>query len=335
MAAIRWGVVSTAKIGREFVIPAILKASGAELAAIASRDLPRAEACAAEFGAARAHGSYEALFADPGIDAIYNPLPNHLHVTVTRQAAAAGKHVLCEKPLGMTADEAAELIAVRDRTGLVIQEAFMVRSHPQWKLATGWIAEGRIGRVVSVATLFSYYNRDPANVRNKADIGGGALFDIGCYAILSSRLAFGREPLRVAATLDRDPAFGVDRLTSALLDYGEGATATFTISTQMVPYQRVQILGEKGRIEIVIPFNAPIGGATRVFLDDGASRGDASAQATDIEPVDQYALEIEDFGRAVRGEAPPAMTLEESVANMRVIDAVFRAAETGAWVPLR
>jgi len=334
MAAIRWGVVSTAKIGREFVIPGILKAKDAELAAIASRDLPRAEECAAEFGAARAHGSYEALFADPGIDAIYNPLPNHLHVSVTKQAAAAGKHVLCEKPLGMTADEAAELIAVRDRSGLVIQEAFMVRSHPQWKLAAGWIAEGRIGRVVSVAALFSYFNRDPANVRNKADIGGGAMLDIGCYAVLSSRLAFGREPLRVAAAMERDPTFGTDRLASVLLDYGQGGTSVLTVSTQMVPYQRVQILGEKGRIEIVIPFNAPIDGETRVFLDDGASRGDASAQATVVAPVDQYALEIEDFGRAVRGEAPPAMSLEDSVANMRVIDAAFRAADTGAWVAL-
>ena len=273
MSAIRWGVVSTAKIGRDFVIPAILKAEGAELAAIASRDMARAEACAGEFGAARAYGSYDALFAAPEIDAVYNPLPNHLHVSVTKQAAEMGKHVLCEKPLGVSAAEAKDLIAVRDSTGVVIQEAFMIRSHPQWRTALDWIADCRIGRVVSVSAIFSYFNRDPMNVRNMADIGGGALFDIGCYAVLSARLAFGREPLRAAAVMDTDPDFGTDRLTAALLDFGEGA-ATFTVSTQMVPYQRVQIFGETGRIEIVIPFNAPTHGPTKVILDDGSARGD-------------------------------------------------------------
>ncbi len=334
MSTIRWGVVSTAKIGRNFVIPAILKAPGAELAAIASRDLARAEACAEEFGAARAHGSYEDLFADPDIDAVYNPLPNHLHVLVTRQAAEAGKHVLCEKPLGMTAAEAADLIAVRDSTGLVIQEAFMVKSHPQWTRALDLVRNGRIGKVGTVAAHFSYFNRDAQNVRNMAGIGGGGLLDIGCYAILSTRRVFGREPLRVAAVIDRDPDFGTDRLASALLDFGDGATATFTVSTQLSMHQRVVMVGDKGRVEITVPFNAPIDGATHVLIDDGSALGGASTTTETIEPVDQYALEVEDFGRAVRGEAPPPMSLEESVANMEVIDAIFRAAETGEWATI-
>lgn len=333
MRTIRWGVVSTAKIGREYVLPAILKAEGAELVAIASRDLARAEECADVFGAARAYGAYADLFADPDVDAVYNPLPNHLHVPATLQAAAAGKHVLCEKPLGMSAAEAAQLIAARDDFGVVIQEAFMVRSHPQWRTALGWIEEGRIGRVASVSAAFSYYNRDPQNVRNMADIGGGALYDIGCYAILASRLAFGREPSRVAAVIDRDPDFDTDRLVSALLDF-KGGTAVFTVSTQMVPYQRVQIFGDKGRIEIVIPFNAPIDGAAKLVLDDGSQLGDASAVAEAVAPVDQYALEVEDFGRAIRGEAPPPISLEDSTANMAVIDAIFRAGETAQWTPV-
>ena len=230
----------------------------------------------------------------------------------------------------LTAAEATKLIAARDKAGVVVQEAFMIRSHPQWKTALGWVEAGRIGRVLTVSTLFSYFNRDPGNVRNMADIGGGALYDIGCYAILAARLAFGRDPARVAAVIDRDPDFGTDRLVSALLDFGGGA-ATLSVSTQAVPYQRVQILGETGRVEIVIPFNAPIDATVRVFLDDGSELGDASALEETIAPVDQYALEIEDFGRAARGEAPQPMTLEDSVANMAVIDAVFRAGETADW----
>src|ERR1700730_8463559 len=237
---VRWGILSTAAIGLGKVIPAMQRGEWSEISAIASRDVEKARQAAKRLGIPKACGSYEELLADQALEAIYNPLPNHLHVPWTIKAAEAGKHVLCEKPIGLNMDEARQLLAVRDRTGVRIQEAFMVRTHPQWSGTLELIKSGRIGELRAIAGFFSYFNRDPANIRNKPETGGGALMDIGCYPITMSRFIFGEEPHRALALIERDPELGTDRLTSALLDFPSGHSS-FTCSTQMVPYQRMQI----------------------------------------------------------------------------------------------
>ena len=303
-----------------------------EVRAIASRTAAAARKVAAELGIPTAYGSYEALLADPEIEAIYNPLPNHLHVPLTLRAAAAGKHVLCEKPIAMNAEEAATLRAAAGQVHIL--EAFMVRFHPQWLRARDLIREGRIGQPRAVQIFFSYHNVDPANVRNQADIGGGALYDIGCYGIVSGRFAFEAAPTRVVALIDRDPAFHTDRTASAILDFGAGRQLTFTVSTQCVPYQRVQIYGTRGRIEIQIPFNAPAGAATRIFVDDGATLDGSAVQTEILPPCDQYALEGEAFSRAIRGEIPLPYGLDDAIVNMRIIDALFRSEKSGRFEPV-
>ncbi len=331
---VRWGILSTAAIGTKKVIPAMQRAQFCEVAAIASRDLARAQQAAASLGIPKAYGSYEELLADPSIDAIYNPLPNQLHIPWTAKAAEAGKHVLCEKPLAMTAEEARTLLAVRDRTGVLIGEAFMIRTHPQWLRARQLIDEGRIGPLRAVMALFSYFNLDPANIRNQLDTGGGALYDIGCYCIQAARYGFGQEPTRAVGHIDRDPHLGTDRLTSAILDFPAGH-AVFTCSTQLVPYQRVHFLGDKGRIEIEIPFNAPPDRPTRIFLDDGRDLFGTDIVTETFPVLDQYTLQGDAFSRAILEGAPVPVSLEEGIANMAVIDAVFRSAQTSQWEPAR
>src|SRR5277367_819310 len=262
---VRWGVLSTAKIAVKKVIPAMQKGACSEVIAIASRDRRRAEQLAQELGIAKAYGSYEELLADPEVEAIYNPLPYHLHVPWSIKAAEAGKHVLCEKPLAMTKTEALSLLARQKQTGVKIGEAFMVRTHPQWLRARELITAGRIGELRSVV---SYFSRDPANIRNIHEYGGGALMDIGCYPITASRFAFAEEPTRVIGLVERDPETRIDRLASAILDFPAGH-ATFTCSTQLVPYQRLHFVGTTGRIEIEIPFNAPNDRPCRIFIDGG------------------------------------------------------------------
>jgi predicted dehydrogenase len=330
MQPVTWGIISTAKIGVEKVIPAMQKSKHCHIRAIASRDLALARRWAEKLGIPTAYGSYEALLADPEIEAVYNPLPNHLHVPWSVKAAEAGKHVLCEKPIALDAREAQQLVAARDRTGKLITEAFMVRSHPQWLGARELVRQGRIGALRAVQGLFSYFLTDPQNVRNKADIGGGGLYDIGCYPIVTSRFLFEAEPTRVVALIERDPVLKIDRLASAILDYPKGQ-ASFMCSTQLVPYQRMQILGTKGRIEIEIPFNAPPDRPCRIFVDDGSQLGDASAREETFAVCDQYAIQGDLFSEAVRSGKPVEFPLENAVQNMRVIDALFRSAKSGGW----
>ena len=327
---IRWGVLSTASIGVRKVIPAMQRSQFSTVAAIASRDLAKARAVAAELNIPTAYGSYEELLADPTIDAIYNPLPNQLHVPWTIRAAEAGKHVLCEKPLSMTLAEAQSLLAVRNRTSVLIGEAFMIRSHPQWLRLRALIDEGRIGTLRSIAALFSYFNTDPANIRNIPETGGGALYDIGCYCIQAARTGFAQQPTRVCGLIDRDPQLHTDRLTSALLDFPAGH-AIFTCSTQLVPYQRVHFYGTKGRIEIEIPFNAPTDRPTRLFIDDGRDFFGSGIATESFPTVDQYTLQGDAFSRAILEGTPIPVTLEDGIANMSVIDAIFQSAESGEW----
>jgi predicted dehydrogenase len=329
MKKVAWGVLSTASIGMEKVLPAMQQSAWCDLRAIASRSLESARKAADRLGIERAYGSYEELLADPEIEAVYNPLPNHLHVPMTLAAARAGKHVLCEKPIAIDANQAAEL---REVAGQVhIMEAFMVRFHPQWLRARELVRAGELGEVRSIQTYFSYFNRDPANVRNQLGIGGGALYDIGCYPVATARFIFGAEPLRAIAVFDRDPEFQTDRNVSGLLDFGEGRRLDFTVSTQSAPHQRVHIVGTRRRLEVEIPFNAPPMASTRIFVDDGSALGDASAVAETFAPCDQYMLQGEAFSRVVRGDMPLPYGVEDAIRNMQVIDALFRSEKSGCW----
>jgi predicted dehydrogenase len=327
---VRWGVVSTAKIGREKVIPGMKTSPWVDLAAISSRDLTRGEAVAADHGIARVYGSTEALLADPEIEAVYIPLPNDRHVDVSLQAAAAGKHVLCEKPAAMSLADAERLRAIP--AGIVYAEAFMVRQHPQWLKVRELIADGRIGRVVAMQCWFAYMNRDPANIRNRPETGGGALMDIGCYPLTVSRFILGAEPRRVVATLERDPDFGTDRTVSALVDFGPGLQLTFMASTQASSYQRFLVIGTEGRLEVMIPFNAPQGLATVVRLDRSGKTSDEGTETIELAPSDQYGLQAEAMSKAIRGVEPMAFGVEDAIQTMRLIEACFRSAAENRWI---
>jgi len=329
MKKVIWGVLSTARIGMQKVLPGMQKSEWCEIRAIASRTGDTARKAAAALGIPKAYDSYEALLADPKIEAIYNPLPNHLHVPLTLMAAQAGKHVLCEKPIALDVSEARQLLqAPRD---VLIMEAFMVRFHPQWLRVRELIRDGRIGALRAVQMLFSYSNQDAANIRNILSVGGGALYDIGCYPIVIGRFLFECEPKRAIALIDRDPTFGTDRLASALVDFGEGRHLDFTVSTQLAPFQRTQVCGTQARIEVIIPVNAPQGARTTLLLDDGSQPGAAAAVAQTLPESDQYLLQGEAFSRAVRGEIELPYGVEDAVANQRVIDALFRSERSQRW----
>jgi predicted dehydrogenase len=327
---VRWGMLSTANIGLRKVLPGMKKSALCSVDAIASRDLTKARKAADGLGIGKAYGSYEELLADPEIDAIYNPLPNQLHVPWTIKAAEAGKHVLCEKPIGMDAAEARSLLEVRARTGVKIGEAFMIRSTPQWLRLRELLDEGRVGELRAVVGFFSYFNADPANIRNRVEYGGGGLMDIGCYLIQASRYAFGQEPKRAMGLIERDPAMGIDRLTSGMLDF-PGGQAIFSCAMQLIPYQRAQFLGTKGRIEIEVPFNAPVDRPTRIFIDSTGDLTGSGIATESFAVCDQYALQGDAFSRAVLEGGQVPVTIEDSIGNMAAIEAVFRSARTGQW----
>jgi predicted dehydrogenase len=334
MRKLRWGVIGVAKIAVEKVIPAMQGSELTEVIAVASRDRNKALAAADELGLAKAYGSYEELLDDPDIDAVYNPLPNHLHKEWTIAAAERGKHVLCEKPIGMNAAEAADIIAARDRTGVKIQEAFMVWTHPQWRRAVEICRSGRLGTLRSYTGHFSYFNDDPGNIRNVAAMGGGGLMDIGCYLLTTSRMIFGEEPRRVLGLIERDERFDVDVLTSMVLDYPSGR-AIGTCSTLMVPYQRVQVFGTEGRLEIEIPFNAPNERPCRLRVDDAGDLFGEDIETIAIDTCDQYRIQGDEFSRAVIEDTEVPYPLEMSLANMLLIDALVRSAEGGTWESAR
>jgi|SRR6266404_1992077 len=327
---VRWGVLSTAQFALKKSIPGMQKGELCEIRAIASRDLRKAEEAARALGIPKAYGSYEELLRDPEIEAIYNPLPNHMHVPWSIKAAEAGKHVLCEKPLSMNVAEAKELLRVQEKTGVKIGEAFMVRTHPQWLRARELVQSDRIGPLRSITGFFSYFNRDPQNIRNIPEAGGGALMDIGCYPITTSRFMFGEEPSRVIGLVERDPEMKTDRLASVILDFPSGH-AVFTCSTQLVPYQRMQVMGTKGRIEIEIPFNAPNDRPCRIFIDDGGEIFGKNIATETLPICDQYTIQGDLFSRAIRENVEVPVPLTDAIKNMAVIEAIFRSAESGRW----
>ena len=329
MKKVRWGVLSTANIGLEKVIPAMQKGEYCEMAAIASQSLERGKAAAKQLGIAQVYGSYEELLADDNIDAVYIPLPNHLHVPWTKKALEAGKHVLCEKPIALKTAEAEDLLAAAQKhPHLKVMEAFMYRHHPQWQKAQQLVNEGKIGDLRTIHSFFSYYNADPGNIRNMADIGGGGLMDIGCYCISLARFIFDCEPQRVLGKMEYDPEFKTDRLCSGVLDFVD-QSSTFTCATQLTPYQRVNIFGTEGRIEIEIPFNAPPDQSCRIWHQQGDK-----LEEIVFELCDQYTIQGDLFSEAILNKTEVPTPLADSVYNMRVLDAVINSAETDAWVTL-
>ena len=326
---VRWGILSTANIGMQKVTPGIMKSAHSEVVAIASRDLGKAQAAAKKLGIPRAYGSYEELFSDPDIDAIYNPLPNHLHVPMTVAAAKAGKHVLCEKPIALNARDAEALRECPpDR---IVLEAFMVRFHPQWLRARDIIRSGELGEVRAINAVFGYTNLDPNNVRNQADIGGGGIMDIGCYPITAGRFLFEGEPSRVVSLVERDPNFKTDRLASVLADFGNGRQLNFVVSTQIAGHQKVQVLGSKAKLEITIPFNPAPDERTAITIDTGAPFDGSLARREILPACDQYTEQAEAFALAVLGEQPLPWGIEDAIASMKVLDAIFRSEKTAAW----
>ncbi|HWX80607.1 MAG TPA: Gfo/Idh/MocA family oxidoreductase [Steroidobacteraceae bacterium] len=328
---VKWGILSTANIGVKRVIPAIIAGQRGVVFGIASRDAGRATSVAARFGIARSYGNYQALLDDPEIEAVYNPLPNHLHVEWTVKALDAGKHVLCEKPIGLNAAEAQAIVAARDRNGRRVIEAFMVRCHPQWHRVRALVRAGRIGTVRTIHSSFLFTVLDPSNVRNRPEIGGGALYDVGCYPIVTARYVLGAEPIRAIALIDRDPNLGVDRVTSGMLEFPGGAQLVFSSALQLAPYQRVVILGSEGRIEVPVPFTPQKDHACRLIIDSGGSLDGGSAGFEDFAPVDQYGVQCDLAAAAFRNEAAQEFPIEDAIANMRVIDALYRSAVSGRW----
>ncbi len=321
MKKIRWGVLGVARIATEKVIPAMKQGRLSEISAIASRDLNKARDSASRLGIAKAYGSYEELLGDPDIDAVYNPLPNHLHVPLSIAALEAGKHVLCEKPLSLSVAEGRKLLEARDRTGRKAGEAFMVRTHPQWLRTRDLVRAGAIGHLRSIFGYFSYFLTDPANVRNVPEYGGGGVMDIGCYPINTSRFIFGEEPRRVSALVEYDPVMKVDRLASAILDFPSGQSV-FTCGTQIAPYQRMHFIGTGGRIEIEIPFNAPPDRPCRIFVND---------QVEEFPVCDQYTIQGDEFSRAILEDGKVPVPIEDSLKNMAAIEAAIRAGHSGKW----
>lgn len=330
MDRLRIGVLSTAKIGIEKVIPAMQRGQLTEVSAISSRSAEKARAAAKTLGIEKHYGSYEAMLADPEIDAVYNPLPNHLHCPWSKKAMQAGKHVLCEKPLGLEVEEIEDLIRTRDECGVKAAEAFMVKSCPQWIDARERVRGGEIGELRMIQAFFSYDNQDPANIRNIVEVGGGAMWDIGCYPVVISRYLFEDEPLTTAASMEFDPVMGTDRLNSVILEF-ESGQASFAVSTQLVPYQRVHLFGTSGHLEVVIPFNAPNDRPCTIRHDSG-TLVEEEVTSHQFEIMDQYTLQGDDFARAVLGGGEIKSSLEDGLANTRVIKAIFTAAREKRWV---
>lgn len=323
---LRWGVLSTASIGMEKVTPAIQRAANSEVVAIASRDAETAAAAAKRLRISRSHGSYEALLEDPGVDALYIPLPNDMHAEWTIKAANAGKHVLCEKPLAISASQALEMAAACDEAGVKLAEAFMYRHHPSWVEALRLVESGSIGELQAVQSWFSYFNDDPSNIRNRLENNGGALMDVGCYNVNLSRMLFAGEPVKVASAVRRDPVLGIDVVTSGLLEFEGGGQATFTCSTRGESDQRVHIVGTTGRIDIEIPFNIPPAAPTRIFVTAGGDPPTAPDTRTiGFPPADQYTIQAELFAKAVLEDTALVVGIDDAVANMKVIDAILES----------
>jgi predicted dehydrogenase len=329
MNKVSWGVLSTANIGTEKVIPAMQKGKYSEINAIASRNLDKAKQAAKKLGIPKAYGSYQELLDDKEVTAIYIPLPNHLHVEWTIKSLKAGKHVLCEKPIGMSYDEAVYLQnEIKNFPKLKVMEAFMYRHHPQMQMVKELIDTGKIGDLRTIHTMFSYYNDNPNDIRNMADIGGGGLLDIGCYCISVSRFLFDDEPKQVCATIEYDPKFKTDRLVASVLKF-ENGNSLFTCSTQLDYHQFAKVFGTKGKIEIENPFTPPFNKNEKVTLKLGDD-----IEEIIVEPCNHYTVQGDIFSQAILNDTEVFTPFDDAVANMKVIDKIIKSSKSGKWTDL-
>jgi predicted dehydrogenase len=329
MKKISWGVLSTSNFAFRQIIPSVKKSAHSVITGIASRDLQKAEAKAKEHNIPKAYGAYEELLADKEIDAVYIPLPNHMHLEWIKKSLQAGKHVLCEKPVTLNSVEAEELIEfAKDYPELKLMEAFVYRFNPRWEKVKELLADKVIGDVKHVQSFFSYYNVKPDNIRNKPNVGGGALLDIGCYCISHSRQILDSEPLRVISNIDYDPVFKIDRLTSAIMDFGN-VTASFTCATQIPFDQYSKIYGDNGRIEIHRPFNPDLDGTTKVI-----THSNDKFEEILFDACDHYTVEFDEFSKSILNNSDVLIPITDSLNNMKVIDGIFKSAESNDWIPL-
>lgn len=330
---LNWGVLSTAKIGVEKVIPAMAGSENHQVSAIASRSLEKAQGAAEKLGIPKAYGSYEELIADPEIQVIYNPLPNHMHAEYTLKCIEAGKHVLCEKPIALNTQDVLRMIAARDQYGVKVGEAFMVRTHPQWLKTRELVQGGGLGKLKLIQGAFSFHNVDPNNIRNIEAFGGGAVWDIGCYPVTTSRFVLGEEPLKLVSQIALDPDFGTDVLVSVIMQF-PSAQVAFSVSTQMVPHQRMRFLGDQKELEVLIPFNAPKDRPCKIKINAGDIHQE-NVETLSFDVTDQYRIMAEAFSKAVRENTPVPVPLEDGLANTRVLEAIFQSAREGRWVELK
>lgn len=328
---IKWGVLGNAGIARNYVIPGMQAGDYSEISGIASRDIKKSKKTAENLGIENAYGSYEELLADKSIDAVYIPLPNHLHVEWSIKAMEAGKHVLCEKPFALTVSDVKKAIETRDRCGVKIGEAFMVRSHPQWLKAREITSSEDFGKLRAVQGFFSYSNFDPLNIRNSysSEMGGGGIWDIGCYPVNTSRFLFREEPVRVVAAMEYDQKLRIDRLASAILEF-PGGQATFICSTQISPYQRMLAVGTKKHIEIKIPFNSPSTFPTEIYYDDSNIEEKERYKIT-IDTCHQYTLQGDSFSKAIIEDTNVPVPLEDTLKNTAVLTALHKSSKSGNW----
>ncbi len=319
---LRWGILGAAKIARNRVIPAIQSSKNGIVTAIASRNPQNVEVYAEETGITRIYDNYDALISSSDIDVVYIPLPNHLHVPYAIKAARAGKHVLCEKPIALSATELQQLIKVQSETGMLIQEAFMVMSNPLWSKAKAMIQNGVVGELRTLSGNFSYMNTDPGNVRNVPEYGGGALMDIGCYLTLASLYFFDQDPVDSNGYQILDPEFGVDYLTSGAIEFPSGH-AIITCSTQSMPQQSLILEGTTGRIRFEIPFSHPDDHPGVFYLDSGPDIFRLSSDRIEVPAFNHYRNHVEYFAEIVVGERQNHFDLEYSLRNMKLIDALM------------
>jgi predicted dehydrogenase len=330
---VRWGILGVSMFATRRMVPAMQRGRDLTVTAIASRSRDKADKAARDLNIPRAYGSYEELLADPEIDAVYIPLPNHLHVPYSIKAAEAGKHVLCEKPIALNAAEARALLEVRDRTGVLIQEAAMIRVHPRWLATRAELAKGsagKIGELRSIVSSFGYHLRQRDNVRYRRDMGGGTLLDVGFYPVSISRFCFGAEPTRVLASLTTEPETGVDILAAAMLEFSSGHSI-FSCGMQLSPSQQVALMGGKGRISFDVPWSPYTDRPTRLIIDRSEQLEEPVVESVAFEPCNQYTLLAEGFSQAVTSGAKAPLPLEDSVKNMAVLDALARSAQSGRW----
>ena len=330
---INWGILSSAKIGWEHVIPAILKSKNSKLVAIASRNTLRAKKLAQKFKIEKSYGSYQELYKDQEIDVIYNPLPNHLHIKSSIEACKNKKNILLEKPISLKATDIDPLMKYASENKVVIKEAFMVRHHPQWQWVKKYIKSGKLGSISSISTVFSYNNKNPQNIRNIKKFGGGAIYDIGCYPTVISRFLLDKEPKRVVGLAKNDKKFKTDVLSSVVLDFGE-IYSSFIVATQSTFSQQVTILGTKKTLIVENPFNAIATKPTTVVIYNGKSIYRKENTIKVFPAADQYEHQVTKFSNELLNKTKADYDLIDAKKNMKVLDAIFVSIKKNKWIKI-